>query len=99
VPADGSKLNDLARKNNADAFITTEKDIVKFANLRYQMELRLFALGLTTQWISALPPAIEEMLASGPESNQLNDKSPDSKSLDLKSPDSKSLDSKAGQIC
>jgi tetraacyldisaccharide 4'-kinase len=99
VPADGSKLNDLARKNNADAFITTEKDIVKFANLRYQMELRLFALGLTTQWISALPPAMEEMLASGPESNQLNDKSPDSKSLDLKSPDSKSLDSKAGQIC
>jgi tetraacyldisaccharide 4'-kinase len=66
-PADGSKLNDLARKHKADAFVTTEKDIVKFANLRYQLELPLVALGLTTQWISSLPPAIEEFLANGPD--------------------------------
>jgi tetraacyldisaccharide 4'-kinase len=66
-PSDGSKLNDLARKTKADAFVTTEKDIVKFANLRYQLELPLVALGLTTQWISTLPPAIEELIAAGSE--------------------------------
>ena len=82
APADGSKLNDLARKNNADAFVTTEKDIVKFANLRYQMELPLLALGLTTQWISSLPPAIEEMLAAGPDSKSSNFKSANAKSPD-----------------
>lgn len=66
LPGDGSRLNDLARKSKADAFVTTEKDIVKFSSLRYQLELPLVALGLTTQWISSLPPAIEELIAAGP---------------------------------
>lgn len=63
---DASKLNGLARKHNADAFITTEKDIVKFSALRRQLERPLIALGLTTEWVGTLPVAVEELLANGP---------------------------------
>ena len=63
---DASKLNGLARKHNADAFITTEKDIVKFSALRRQLERPLIALGLTTEWVGTLPVAVEELLAVGP---------------------------------
>ncbi len=63
---DASRLNALARKHDAEGFVTTEKDMVKFFDLRRQLERPLLAVGLNTEWIGALPDAVQELLSKGP---------------------------------
>ena len=64
--SDASRLNNSARKHHADGFVTTEKDIVKFFDLRRQLERPIVALGLSTEWIGDLPDSVQELLSKGP---------------------------------
>jgi tetraacyldisaccharide 4'-kinase len=63
--ADVSHLNERAKRHNATGFITTEKDIVKFFELKRALELPLYAVGLTTEWIGAPPDVVQEILSKG----------------------------------
>ncbi|HEY9684395.1 MAG TPA: tetraacyldisaccharide 4'-kinase [Oculatellaceae cyanobacterium] len=64
--SDVSRLNERASRHNAAGFITTEKDIVKFFDLKHHLSLPLHAIGLSTEWIGTPPDAMQEILAKGP---------------------------------